>query len=139
LRQEVIDAYLAFWSASSEAENAGDAAAARAILAPYVAPSYIGYMITGMQSAWAKDEVSWGAGVEHIQSVTVGTLNSGEQTAVVKDCQDDSHDGLANVRTGGLVPGTLGSADQELYASLSLINGRWLIEQVTFVGDTCTD
>ncbi len=137
-KQAVIDAYLAFWPASSQAEKAGDATAARTILAPYVAPNYIGYMITGMQSAWAKHEVSWGASAEHIQSVIVATLNSGAQTAVVKDCQDDSQDGLASAQTGVLVPGTLGSAHQELYASLSLVNGHWLIEQVTFVGDTCT-
>ncbi len=137
-KQAVIDAYLAFWPASGHAETVGNAPAAQAILAPYVAPSYISYMISGMQSAWAKHEVNWGASVEHIQSVFVATLNSGAQTAVVRDCQDDSHDGLANGQTGALLPGTLGPAHQELYTSLTLINGRWLIEQVTFVGDSCT-
>ena len=137
-KQAVIDAYLAFWPASDQAEKTGNADAAQAILAPYVDPNYIGYMISGMQSAWTKNEVNWGASVEHIQSVTVGTFNSGAQTAVVKDCQDDSRDGLASAQTGVLVPGTLGAAHQELYASLSLVNGHWLIEQVTFVGDTCT-
>jgi hypothetical protein len=137
-KQAVSIAYLAFWPASSQAEKAGNATAARRILAPYVAPSYISYMISGMRSAWTKREVSWGASIEHIQSVTVATLHSGEQTAVVKDCQDDSRDALASAETGVLVPGTLGSADQELYASLSLISGRWLIEQITFVGDTCS-
>ncbi len=136
-RQTVIAAYLAFWPASSRAEKAGNAAAARTILAAYADPNYISYMITGMQAAWAKHEVSWGASVEHIQSVTLGVIK-GEQTALVKDCQDDSHDGLADAKTGDLLPGTVGSAQQELYASLSLINGRWLVEQVTFVGDTCT-
>jgi hypothetical protein len=136
-KQAVIDAYLAFWPASSQAEKAGDAAKAEVILAPYVASTYINYMISGMQSAWAKGEVSWGASVEHIQSVIVATLNSGEQTAVVRDCQNDSESGLANAQTGVLVPGTLGSAEQELYTSMGLVNGHWLIEQVTFVGDTC--
>jgi hypothetical protein len=137
-KQAVINAYLAFWPASDQAEKAGNATAARAILAQYVDPNYITYMISGMQSAWTKSEINWGASVEHIQSVTVATLNSGGQDAVVKDCQDDSHDGLASAQTGALVSGTLGSAHQELYASLSLVNGRWLIEQVTFVGDACT-
>lgn len=137
-KQAVISAYLSFWPASDQAEKAGNATAARAILARYVDPNYIGYMISGMQSAWSKNEINWGASVEHIQSVTVATLNSGGQDAVVKDCQDDSHDGLASRQTGALVPGTLGSAHQELYSSLSLVNGQWLIEQVTFVGSTCT-
>lgn len=137
-KQAVINAYLAFWPASSQAEKAGNAAAARAILAPDVDPNYISYMISGMQTAWTKNEVSWGTSTEHIQSVTVATLNSGAQTAVLRDCQDDSHDGLASAQTAQLVPGTLGSSQQELYASLSLVNGHWLIEQVTFVGDTCT-
>jgi hypothetical protein len=134
----VTNAYLAFWPASDLAEKAGNAAAARAILAQYVDPNYIGYMISGMQSAWTKNEVNWGASVEHIQSVTVATFNSGAQTAEVRDCQDDSRDGLANAQTGVLVQGTLGAAHQELFASLSLVNGHWLIEQVTFVGDACT-
>lgn len=137
-KQAVIDAYLAFWHVSDQAEKAGNAPAARAILAPYVGPDYVNFIISGLQSAWAKSEVNWGASVEHIQSVTLATLNSGVQTAVVRDCQDDSHDGLARAQTGALLPGTLGPAHQELYASLSLINGRWLIEQVTAVGDTCT-
>jgi predicted small lipoprotein YifL len=137
-KQAVIDAYMAFWPASSQAEKTDNASKAQEILAPYVASTYISYMISGMQSAWSKDEVSWGASVEHIQSVVVATLNSGEQTAVVRDCQDDSNSGLANAQTGDLVPGTLGSAEQELYTSMGLMNGHWLIEQVTFVGDTCT-
>jgi hypothetical protein len=136
-KQAVINAYLAFWPVSDQAEKAGNAAGAQAILAPYVAPNYISFMISGMQSAWAKEEVNWGSSVEHIQSVIVATLNSGAQTAVVRDCQDDSHDGLASAQTGVLVAGTLGPAHQELYASLSLVNGHWLIDQVTSVGDTC--
>jgi hypothetical protein len=137
-KQAVIDAYMAFWPASSRAEKTDNATKARAILAPYVASTYISYMISGMQSAWAKGEVSWGTSVEHIQSVVVATLNSGQQTAVVRDCQNDSDSGLANAQTGALVPGTLGSAEQELYTSMGLLNGHWLIEQVTFIGDTCT-
>jgi predicted small lipoprotein YifL len=137
-KQAVIEAYMAFWPASSLAEKTGNATKAQAILAPYVASTYITYMISGMQSAWAKGEVGWGSSVEHIQSVIVATLNSGEQTAVVKDCQNDSDSGLASAQTGALVPGTLGSAEQELYTSMGLLDGRWLIEQVTFIGDTCT-
>lgn len=138
VKQAVIDAYTAFWPASSQAEKTGNATKARPILAPFVASTYISYMISGMQSAWAKGEVSWGTSVEHIQSVMVATLNSGQQTAVVRDCQNDSNSGLANAKTGALVPGTLGSAEQELYTAMGLVNGQWLIEQVTFVGDTCT-
>jgi predicted small lipoprotein YifL len=137
-KRAVIDAYLAFWPVSDQAEKAGNATVARAILAQYVDPNYMSFIISGMRAAWARREVNWGASVEHIQSVSVARLNSGVQTAVVRDCQDDSHDGLASAQTGALLPGTLGPAHQELYASLSLINGRWLIEQVTSVGDTCT-
>jgi len=137
-KQAVIDAYMAFWPASTQAEKTDNATKAQSILAPYVASTYISYMISGMQSAWAKGEISWGTSVEHIQSVIVATLNSGEQTAVVRDCQNDSNSGLADAQTGALVPGTLGSAEQELYTSMGLLNGHWLIEQVTFIGDTCT-
>lgn len=136
-QQAVVDAYTAFWPAANDAEKAGNAAAARTILAPYVYSGYIGYMVAEMRVPWAKHEVNWGADVEHIESVTVIRVRKGEEVAIVKDCQDASRDGLAIATTGELVPGTLGSAHQQLYASLSLIAGRWLIEQITFVGNAC--
>lgn len=137
-QQAAADAYLAFWSASSQAEKAGNAAKAQAILAPYVYPAYITTMISGMRSAWSRNEVVSGSAVEHLESVSVVPLKNGEYAAIVRDCQDSSHQGFANARTHTLVAGSLGAPHQELYTSMGLVSGRWLVEQVTFVGDTCT-
>jgi hypothetical protein len=137
-KHAVENAYLAFWAISDRAEKTGNAAAAQAVLAPYVNPDYISDMISGMQAAWGKDEIGWGNGVDHIQKIIVAALNSGAYVAQVQDCQDDSHSGLASAKTGDLIPGTLGSPHQELYSSLSLVKGHWLIDQVTYVNDTCT-
>jgi len=137
----VTSTYLTFWNVSAQAEKTGNAAAAQAVLAPYVSPTYINYMISQMQTAWAKNEIAWGHSVEHIQSVTVVPLTgqaAGELTAVVKDCQDDSGSGLASAQTGDLIPGTLGESQLELYTSLNKVaNGQWLIDQVTEVSNSC--
>ena len=40
-QQEVTSTYLTFWNVSAQAERTGNAAAAQAVLAPYVSPTYI--------------------------------------------------------------------------------------------------
>jgi hypothetical protein len=137
-QHSAASAYLAFWSAASRAESAGNSARARALLAPYADPQYIATMISGMRSEWSNHEVPSGAAVEHIESVQVALLKQGQYVAVVRDCRDSSHQDFRNATTGAPVAGTRGGPHQEFYTTLGLIGGHWLVEQVTYLGDTCT-
>ncbi len=136
-RQAVIAAYLAYWTAGSQAERSGNATRARAILAPYVTASYLQYMISSMRPFWRRHEVAWGRNVEHIKKVTIATSTKGTKAAIVVDCQDASHSGLANASTGKVIRSTLGPKHANLYASMGLVNGRWRVAHITFVGNSC--
>lgn len=132
-------AYLASWPAASQAERAGSAARARKILAGHFTPSYATYVISRMRPDWRKHEVAWGQVVVHIKKVSVfKSRHGGKWAAVVVDCQDASHAGLARASTGKVISSTLGSRHEEMYASLGYEAGRWLIANIEYVGSSCT-
>jgi hypothetical protein len=137
-RQAAIAAYLGFWTAGSQAERTANAARARAILAPYVTTSYLKYMISSMRPYWRRHEVAWGRNIEHIKKVSIVTSTNGSKAAIVIDCQDASHSGLASARTGKVIRSTLGPRHADLYASMALVSGRWRVAHITFVGNSCT-
>lgn len=130
-------AWLAFWAAGTAADKTLSAARASVILAATAAPSYVSKVIQGMQADWAKDEVTYGQPVEHKIKVSIVTVGGAEQ-AFVTDCQDAAGTGLANARTGQHIAGTAGAPHAELYGDLGLVDGRWLVGNVTFVGTQCT-
>jgi hypothetical protein len=121
-RQRVLDAYRGYWAATSRAVDSRSPARARAILAGYIPSGAIGGLIRGLRSLWRNDETSYGNPVLHIISVTV----SPRGTAVVHDCVDMSHAGLADRRTGQIVGG-LGQSNENLITKLVLRHGRWLV------------
>lgn len=127
-------AYVASWAASDQAERSGNAARARAILAPYVTPADISTAVAGMSPYWARHEVAWGYVTPHITAVRLYG-----RYAAVADCQDASRHALADARTGRVIAGTYGSPHAELYASLTLGgDGRWRVGHITFMGTSCT-
>ena len=66
--------------------------------------------------------MSYGSVVQHIIGVRVqGTK------AWVHDCDNTSDSGLANGRTGQVVPGSLGTADDNLVTRLNLVDGHWMV------------
>jgi hypothetical protein len=135
-RQQVISSYLAYWSAGAAAERSGDPARARAILAPYTSGAYIGSMIKGMRPYWRKHEVAWGHREDRILKVSIATGKNGQMAAIVVDCQNASHSGIA--RDGKLLPATRGPAHAKLYASMTLgSGGHWRVANITFVGNSC--
>ncbi len=91
------------------------------MLAPYVAEPYLGHLLAGMARYRVRNETAWGHVVPHITEVTV---NGGG--ALVRDCQDDSHAGLADSRTGAVLPHSAGSAQTNIVATLTRgSDGRW--------------
>jgi len=121
-RQRVLNAYRGYWGATSQAVDSRSPARARAILARYIPRAAIGGLISGLQTLWRNDEMSYGRPLLHIISVTV----SPGGVATVHDCVDVSHTGLADRRTGQIVGG-LGDSHENLITRLVLRHGRWLV------------
>jgi hypothetical protein len=131
-RSAVIAAYTAYFPVSKTAERASPAQA-KAMLAPYAAPSYLGRVLSQMASYRAKHELAWGHVSPHITRVEVrGPL------ARVYDCQDASHAGLASARTGRVINGTRGSVHTYLIADLARgSDGRWRLTSLAHVAVPC--
>jgi hypothetical protein len=122
-RQRVIAALVGYTAALSEADKSRNAATARRVLQPYLAPSRIAGVVETMSGIWAKGEVFFGQDVLHVLSVTV----SGS-SAFVHDCDDTSGMGLDARATGQLVPGSAGSPALNIVTHLALVGGRWLVQ-----------
>jgi hypothetical protein len=128
----VAAAYAGYFPVLLAAEKA-PASRAQAMLAPYAAQPYLGHVLSQMASYQAQHEVSTGYVVPHVTSVQVsGGL------ATVRDCQDASHAGLADSRTGRAVPGTTGSSRTFLIATLARgADGRWRLTSLAHTAASC--
>jgi hypothetical protein len=131
-REQVISAYTGYWQANSAAVDAGNAAAARAVLAPYVTASAIPGFVAALRPDWAGHAVSAGSPALHILSITV----TGSR-ALVHDCIDLSHAGLQNARTRKVYPRSFGSPHANFYADLVLSQSRWLVSNLVPVVAPC--
>ncbi len=131
-RAQVLAAYTGYWQASSAAVDAGRAAPARALLARYLTAGVIPAVIAALRTDWADHAVSAGSPVMHILSIKI---TGGH--ALVHDCLDLSHAGLANARTGRVYPRSFGSAHANFYADLVRSNSGWLISNLVPVMAPC--
>jgi hypothetical protein len=132
VRQQVVSAYTAYWQATGAATDAGQAARARAILAPYMPASALPSMIAALRQDWAEHAVTDGSPVLHITAVSVG-----QGTATVSDCVDLSHAGLRDARTGRVFPHSFGSPRANYFASLVRRGGHWLVSNLVPVVASC--
>jgi hypothetical protein len=131
-REQVLTAYTGYWQATSAAVNAGNAASARTLLTPYLTASAIPGALAGLAPDWAQHAVSSGSPVLHIQSVKITGWR-----AIVHDCVDLSHAGLASARTGKVFPRSFGSSHANFYADLVLSRHRWLVSNLVPVVAPC--
>jgi hypothetical protein len=131
-REQVLAAYTGYWQATSAAVDAGGAAAARVVLARYLTSSAIPGVIAAMRPDWADHAVSAGSPVMHILSIKI---TGGH--ALVHDCIDLSHAGLANARTGRVYPRSFGSERVNFYADLVRSRAGWLISNLVPVMASC--
>jgi hypothetical protein len=132
VRQQVVSAYTAYWQATAAATDAGRAARARAVLAPYQPPGSLPDMIAALRQDWAAHAVTDGSPVLHITAVSVG-----QGTATVSDCVDLSHAGLRDARTGQVFPRSFGSPRASYFASLVRRGGHWLVSNLVPVVAPC--
>ncbi|HEY7144797.1 MAG TPA: hypothetical protein VH637_11155 [Streptosporangiaceae bacterium] len=131
-REQVLTAYTGYWQANTAAVDAGNAAAARKLLARYMTPAALPGVLAALEPDWARHAVSSGSPVLHIQSVKV----TGSR-AVVHDCVDLSHAGLASARTGAVYSRSFGSSHANYYADLVLTGHRWLVSNLVPVVAPC--
>lgn len=118
---QVVAAYTGYWQALGQALDTRSAAQARAVLAPYAAPSIISSLIGGFETDWARGEIQYGAPVPHILSVRV----TGDHAAV-HDCADFSNAGVQSASTGQVIGG-LGNPRVNMISTLVRARGRWLV------------
>lgn len=121
-RQQVAVAFSGYTAAMTAAFDSRSPAQVRQLLTPYLDKATISNAIRAFSQAWGRSEVSYGHAEHHILGVRIrGTA------AWVHDCDDTSGSGLAYSGTGQVVPGTLGTPDENLVTRLNLVNGHWLI------------
>lgn len=131
-RDQVLTAYTGYWQASSAAVDAGNPTAARTVLAPYLTASAISGVLAALGPDWAEHAIAYGSPVSHIQSVKL----TGRR-ALVHDCVDLSHAGLANAQTKKVYPHSFGSAHANFYADLVLGPSGWLVSNLVPVVAPC--
>lgn len=111
-RGAIEAAYLAFWGASERATQV-PADQVKPTLQKYSTGSYLDFQTRQIISARTNNQEPWGKVIRHIGLIGV----TGEK-ATVHDCQDASGAGLADTRTGKLIPGTRGPKQRNLIAYL---------------------
>jgi hypothetical protein len=131
-RQQVVAAYLGYTTAMTDAFNSRSPGEVRQLLAPYLDSATVHNAIHAFGQAWAKGEISYGQVERHIIGVTIdGTA------AWVHDCDNTSNSGLAYASTDQIVPGSLGTADDNLVTRLNLVRGHWVVYVQTVEDVSC--
>jgi hypothetical protein len=131
-RQQVVDAYLGYTNAMTNAFNSRSAAEVRRLLGPYLDAATVRNAIRAFGQAWAKGEINYGQVQRHIIGVNV------EGTAAwVHDCDNTSNSGLAYASTDQIVPGSLGIPDDNLVTRLNLVRGHWVVYVQTVEDVSC--
>lgn len=131
-RQQVASAFTGYTVAMTAAFDSRSPAQVRQLLSPYLDGATISNAIQAFSRAWNLKEISYGHAVQHI----IGIKIQGS-TAWVHDCDDTSNSGLAYAGTGQVVPGTLGSPDDNLVTRLNLVSGHWQVGVQTIEDVPC--
>jgi hypothetical protein len=131
-QQVVEDSYLGYWQAYAQAMDAGNPAGARTDLAPYAAPATVARLVTALKKVWAAHEEADGQAVPHVLSVQITGAR-----ALLHDCLDLSHFGVANASTGLVVSDSFGLPNRSYYITLVLSGGRWLVSNMEPVEVPC--
>jgi len=132
-RQEVIAAFTGYTTAMAAAFDSRSPAEVRQLLSPYLNAATIANAVHAFSQAWQQNEVSFGQPEQHIIGVRI------EGTAAwVHDCDNTSKSGLQYAGTGQIVPGSLGTVDDNLMTRLDLVDGHWVIGVQTVEEVPCT-
>jgi hypothetical protein len=132
-RQQVIAAFTGYTTAMAAAFDSRSPAEVRQLLRPYLDTATIANAVRAFRQAWSQNEVSFGQPERHI----IGVRIQGG-AAWVHDCDNTSKSGLEYAGTGQIVPGTLGTVDDNLLTRLNLVDGHWVIDVQTIEDVPCS-
>lgn len=133
VEKAVAQAYETYWErifpASRETPER-----ARVLLSPFATGVYLDNVVENIRSAQAKQQHPWGHVVIHLTKITV----KGHEATVV-DCQDTSKAGMADSRTGRLIPGSIAKQVAHIHARLERgSDAQWRVNQLIVAEKPCT-
>lgn len=130
-RVAVLDQYRSFWAELTPASRK-PAPQRRSLLASVAADPELTSLLRGMAAADSKHQVFYGA---NIPRPTISSISPTRGVAVVDDCQDSSHAGLAARSTGRKL--TIGVDRNHVVATLHLLAGSWRVVFVSYPRTSC--
>jgi hypothetical protein len=131
-RQQVVAAFLGYTTAMTDAFNSRSVAEVRQLLRPYLDAATVRNAIKAFGQAWSKDEITYGQVQRHIISVRIEG-----SAAWVHDCDNTSNSGLEYASTSQIVPGSLGTADDNVVTRLNRVHGHWVVYVQTIEDLSC--
>jgi len=131
VRQTILAQYAAFWAQLTPVSEA-PGGTRKAMLAPYAADPELSSLLRGMANADSKGQVFYG---RNRPRPKVTQLSVSRGVAVVDDCQDSSHAGIANRSTHH--PITVGVARNHVVVTMHLVGGMWRVVFVSYTRTKC--
>lgn len=130
-QQAILSQYRTFWSSLTSVSRM-PAAQRRSALAAYTVDPELKSLLAGMARIDAKGQVFYGA---DIPRATQASISPDGVTAVVNDCQNSSHSGLAGRSTGERL--TVGVARNHVVATMKKSSGMWKVYFVSHSKTPC--
>lgn len=130
--QQVLAQYRAFWSALTPASRA-PASEREAMLSPYTGNPELDSLLRAMREADGKGTVFYGRDVPR---PAISSVSSVHRVAVIRDCQDSSHAGNKDRRTGRRL--TVGVSRHLVVATMNLgPDAQWRVVSVSYERAKC--
>jgi hypothetical protein len=130
-QQAILSQYRAFWSSLTSVSRM-PAAQRRFALMAYTVDPQLKSLLAGMARIDAKDQVFYGADAPR---ATHASVSPDGGTAVVNDCLDSRHSGVA--RRSDLAPLTRGVARNHVTVTMKKSAGDWKIYFVSYTKTPC--
>ena len=129
---EALSQYRQFWSVLPGV-SAAKATGRRGMLQPFVTDPELSSLLQAMRAGDRRGTVFYG---EDIPRPTVKSLSVAQKVAVINDCQDSSHAGNKDRRTGRRL--TVGVARHLVVATMNLgADGKWRVASVSYEKTKC--
>lgn len=132
-RRAILAQYRAFWAHLTPASRA-PRKRRREILAPYTANPELASLLSGISRDRSRGRVFYGQPI--LRATTVMRISPNRGIAVVRDCQDASHTGDKDLKSGRLL--TQGAPHNLVVSTLHRFpDGIWRVAFVTFPRRQC--